>query len=104
MFRGFQQRHDTPAGTEEGYGQHDDGDDVGVGEPKVEAVNLDVEVVGDGGGYSEAGEEGEGDHDTWDHDDADTPEEDLDRCPLCDRLVPAFAMLAHERYHSMEDS
>jgi hypothetical protein len=60
---------------------------------------------GDGGdaeGVKE-GEEEDND-DTWDNDDAGTPEEDLDRCPLCDRLVPTFAMLAHERYHSMVDA
>jgi DNA polymerase iota len=44
----------------------------------------------------------EGESETlWD--DEETPEDDLGRCPRCDRLIPGFAMSAHERYHSLED-
>lgn len=39
--------------------------------------------------------------DTWDQDDG--PDQDSDPCPVCSRLIPRFAMVAHERYHSVED-
>ncbi|KAK4042316.1 hypothetical protein C8A01DRAFT_44696 [Parachaetomium inaequale] len=46
--------------------------------------------------------------DTWDNgddDDDDTPEEeDSVLCPVCDRLVPRFAVSAHERYHRLGDA
>ncbi|KAL2160078.1 hypothetical protein VTH06DRAFT_1733 [Thermothelomyces fergusii] len=45
------------------------------------------------------------DDDMWDGDgDTDTPDEDSALCPLCDRLLPRFAMSAHERYHSLGDA
>ena len=70
----------------------------------------------DGGGRGE-GEEGEGwidsgdvdmeteveMDDPWDNDEA-PEEEDAALCPLCERLVPRFAVLAHERYHSLGDA
>jgi DNA polymerase iota len=60
------------------------------------------EVGEDGKEEQRAQREGEGESDTsWD--DEETPEDDLGRCPRCDRLIPGFAMLAHERYHSLED-
>ncbi|KXX74274.1 DNA polymerase iota, partial [Madurella mycetomatis] len=40
------------------------------------------------------------DSDTWDHDTRDQ-DQDMERCPLCGHLIPRFAVLAHERYHSM---
>lgn len=43
-------------------------------------------------------EEGE-----WDHEDSVEEDAGGSRCPLCDRLIPRFAALAHERYHSLED-
>ncbi|AEO61589.1 hypothetical protein MYCTH_2311897 [Thermothelomyces thermophilus ATCC 42464] len=45
----------------------------------------------------------EEDEDMWDSDE-DTPHEDSALCPLCDRLLPRFAMSAHERYHSLGDA
>ncbi|KAL2017271.1 hypothetical protein VTK56DRAFT_2340 [Thermocarpiscus australiensis] len=53
----------------------------------------------DAGGLEEDGQ-GDDDSDTWHH---DTREEDFERCPLCDHLIPRFAVLAHEQFHRMED-
>ncbi|KAK4251654.1 hypothetical protein C7999DRAFT_37389 [Corynascus novoguineensis] len=50
----------------------------------------------------DAVEEEDGGSDVWDDDDGgdNIPvEEDLALCPVCDRLLPRFAMPAHERYH-----
>ncbi|KAL2185063.1 DNA/RNA polymerase [Thermothelomyces heterothallicus CBS 203.75] len=49
-------------------------------------------------------EEEEEDEDMWDSDEDTRPDEDSALCPLCDRLLPRFAMSAHERYHSLGDA
>lgn len=56
----------------------------------------------DDGEVKEVEEEEEGEEEEWDHDDSQQ-EEDAERCRLCDRLVPRFAVLAHERFHSLEE-
>jgi DNA polymerase iota len=74
----------------------DDGDGVGNGgEGKGEEggwVDTDVEMEMD----SET-------DDVWDNDEA-ADDRDAALCPLCERLVPRFAVLAHERYHSLGDA
>ncbi|KAK4241089.1 hypothetical protein C8A03DRAFT_41487 [Achaetomium macrosporum] len=94
------------------YDDDDDHEDVGNDDEQRcggggDGRRGDEEVLGSGaakqGGHRSGDDEVEGDDsDTgWEHD--DTQDGDLDRCQLCDRLIPRFALLAHERYHSMED-
>ncbi|KAL2125915.1 hypothetical protein VTI74DRAFT_2268 [Chaetomium olivicolor] len=53
--------------------------------------------------WEEEGGEGDGEgNDAWEHE--DTAEDDWERCVVCERLVPRFAVVAHERYHSLEDT
>lgn len=33
----------------------------------------------------------------------DQEETDSQRCPMCERVIPAFAISAHERFHAMDD-
>jgi DNA polymerase iota len=63
-------------------------------------MDLDVAVVvPHSSGNDVEGEEEGG----WEHEDFMEEADAGSRCPLCDRLVPRFAVLAHERYHSLED-
>lgn len=51
-------------------------------------------------GEEEQVEEEEDDTDMWDE---DLPEADSSPCPVCGRLIPHFAVVAHERYHNTTD-
>ncbi|KAK4122609.1 DNA/RNA polymerase [Parathielavia appendiculata] len=114
MFRGVHRRNDgTGAVVAEAVGMrshdcdNDGAGDDGLGERRREATTgLEVERSGNGGDddLEVVRDDGEGEDDgTWDND-TDTSEGDVDRCALCDRFIPRFALSAHERYHSMEDS
>jgi hypothetical protein len=78
----------------------------GVGGSKVGVGGPDIEEGGQK--EKEEDDEEEMDMDTWDNndeDDDDTPEEeDSVLCPVCDRLLPRFAVSAHERYHRLGDA
>lgn len=91
---------------------HGDGD--GPTSPREHKEDADSGAGGahplDGRPWSSPGDE-DGDEeeendgssfDTWACDTADQ-DQDLERCPLCDRLIPFFAVLAHERYHTMDE-
>ncbi len=78
------------------------GGGVGGGEGEGEREGEGEEGLGGGEEEAEAWEDEEGEDEEWDHDDAQQ-EEEAERCRLCDRLVPRFAVLAHERYHSLEE-
>ncbi|KAK4101417.1 hypothetical protein N658DRAFT_496283 [Parathielavia hyrcaniae] len=90
-------------------GSHDYGGDDERGQPRGQAAGLKVEGFGHDGDDVDVGDEEEGDDDDdddddeWDND-TNPSEGDLDRCALCDRLIPRFAFSAHERYHGMGDS
>jgi DNA polymerase iota len=90
--------------------------------PEVVVVDVGCGLRGEQGGgmevgdvhLAEAGGDGEGrglDEDqvfesdgAWDEYRGQTSsqEEGSERCPLCRRFLPVFALAAHERYHSME--
>jgi DNA polymerase iota len=102
-------------------------DESGEQGREVEGVVLNVEKgdispsYGDGNGHdngdgNEEGGEGWVDtdvemetemdsetDDVWDNDEG-ADDRDAALCPLCERLVPRFAVLAHERYHSLGDA
>ncbi len=80
---------------EEGRGGREEEEEVGEDEEREEEGEKGQEK-GEGEGEEEEEEEG------WDHDDSQQ-EEDAEMCRLCDRPVPRFAVLAHERFHSLEE-
>ncbi|GAB1313333.1 hypothetical protein MFIFM68171_03543 [Madurella fahalii] len=71
----------------------------GMGGP--EEGNPEVLVLD--GPSDEGGEEEDHGSDTWDYD-TRGQDRDMERCLLCDHLIPRFAVLAHERYHKMGGS
>ncbi|KAK3297722.1 uncharacterized protein B0H64DRAFT_319790 [Chaetomium fimeti] len=67
-------------------GSHEGGEEKGVGAEGLVEMETEAEV-----------------DDAWDNDEA-PDDQDAALCPLCERLVPRFAVLAHERYHSLGDA
>ncbi|KAK3304289.1 uncharacterized protein B0T15DRAFT_536021 [Chaetomium strumarium] len=111
MFRRYgEQLREFTVYDDDGEGEVND-EQRASGEGRVE----DEEMVSSGAAEQEEAHRSDGDEDEdedEDQDDGDgsepgwepddTQDDDLDRCQLCDRLIPRFALLAHQRYHSME--
>jgi DNA polymerase iota len=94
------------------YDGDDHDDHVDDGDSGGEGGQRRCEFEGDGLGslHEDYGsnkvldeeEGGDEDEDLWEHD--DVSEQDSVRCPLCGCRIPSFALVAHERYHSTEDT
>jgi DNA polymerase iota len=82
-------------------GDDDDDDDDGRRGGEGVTGSSAAEQQTDQKSGDEDEDDGDGSNPGWEHD--DSQDDDLARCQLCDRLIPRFALLAHERYHNMED-
>ncbi|KAI0872808.1 hypothetical protein GGS24DRAFT_422808 [Hypoxylon argillaceum] len=88
------------SGIEDEGGEYVGGDAVGELEVEGDTQIREEPMMSSGSPLADRGEDGDDDDDDeiWEE-----PEEsDSQQCQICGHAIPAFAMLAHERFHAMD--